>query len=118
MAALCAQSCTARSTGTRPRRRRTWRRRAATTVPRDSDPQELFLGPNKNSLWRFPIEIWAQVTFLGVGIARAGDYPLHKACSIGKPEVVRSMIQCGAEIDARSGSDGFTVRTLDYGVMV
>ena len=39
--------------------------------PRDSDPQELFLGPKKYLLWIFALEniSWAQVTCLGVGIA-------------------------------------------------
>jgi hypothetical protein len=42
---------------------------------RNSDPQELFLGPKKYSLLEILMEIisWAQVTFLGVGIARTGD---------------------------------------------
>jgi hypothetical protein len=45
--------------------------------PRESDPQKLFLRPKKDSLRRFSIEniSWAQVTFLGVGIARAGAMP-------------------------------------------
>ena len=42
--------------------------------PRDCDPQKLCLASKKYLLWRFPIEniSWAQVTFLGVGIARVG----------------------------------------------
>ena len=32
------------------------------------------MGPKKYSLWRFPVSniSWAQIIFLGVGIARAG----------------------------------------------
>jgi hypothetical protein len=58
----------------------------AFTPPRNADPQGLFSGPKKYSLWRFPMGniSRARITLMGFGIARAGPHGRRVRCALGK----------------------------------